>query len=91
MKRTHQEIRRYLSGIGRRGGLKSRRHLDPETARDMVRVREARRAFAKYRATCFWYMKDDLKIHIADVPEIAEGLRRNGGREGFLLAGRLCR
>jgi hypothetical protein len=36
--------RRYLAEIGRRGGIRSRRVLDPETARHMVRIREARRA-----------------------------------------------
>ena len=38
------EVRKYLSAIGQRGGRKSRRVLDSETARAMVRVREARRA-----------------------------------------------
>lgn len=39
------EVRKYLSAIGQRGGRKSRRVLDSETAKDMVRVREARRAY----------------------------------------------
>ena len=38
------KIQRYLAEIGGRGGRKSRRTLDPETARQMVRVREAKRA-----------------------------------------------
>ena len=37
-------IRDYLAEIGRRGGTKSRRTLDPETARRMVAIREGRRA-----------------------------------------------
>lgn len=36
-------LRRYLAEIGRRGGIKSRRALSPETARRMVAIREARR------------------------------------------------
>ncbi len=44
-----RDIRRYLARIGARGGRKSRRTLDAETARAMVRVREARRAFRRYR------------------------------------------
>ena len=36
--------RHYLAEIGRRGGIASRRALDPETARRMVATREARRA-----------------------------------------------
>ena len=39
-----KSVKAYLAEIGRRGGRKSRRALDPETARAMVRVREARRA-----------------------------------------------
>jgi hypothetical protein len=37
-------LRKYLAKIGRRGGIKSRRVLDADTARRMVRIREARRA-----------------------------------------------
>ena len=40
-----KSTRAFLAAIGRRGGIKSRRTLDPETARAMVQVREARRAF----------------------------------------------
>ena len=37
-------VRQYLAEIGRRGGIRSRRLLEPETARRMVHIREARRA-----------------------------------------------
>jgi len=84
-------IREYLSAIGRKGGTKSRRRLSSEDARDMVRVREARRAFRRFYAQCFWYMRPDMKVTLADIPEIVRGLRQNGGRQGFLLAARLCR
>jgi len=36
-------IRAYLARIGRRGGIKSRRTLEPDVARRMVEIREARR------------------------------------------------
>ena len=36
-------VSRYLAEIGRRGGIRSRRVLTPETARRMVQIREARR------------------------------------------------
>ena len=36
-------FKKYLSEIGRRGGIRSRRVLAPETARRMVEIREARR------------------------------------------------
>lgn len=84
-------VRAYLSEIGRKGGAMSRRRLSSEDARDMVRVREARRAFREFHARCFWYLRDDLPITKRDIPEIVRGLRQNGGRQGFLLAARLCR
>lgn len=85
------DIHEYLSAIGREGGKRSRRRLSSEDARNMVRVREARRAFRGFHAQCFWYMRPDLKVTLDDVPEIIRGLRRHGGRRGFHLAARLCR
>ncbi|MDP3758878.1 MAG: hypothetical protein Q8R01_00005 [Ramlibacter sp.] len=84
-------LREYLRRIGRRGGLKSRRALPSETARDMVRVREARRAFRRFRATCFWSYRPDLAIGIADVPWVAEQLMKHGDREAWRVGARLCR
>jgi len=81
----------YLAEIGRKGGVKSRRRLSAEDARNMVRVREARRAFRMFHAQCFWYMRKDMDVTLADIPEIVRGLRQNGGRRGFLLAAKLCR
>ena len=69
----------------------SRRVLSSADARDMVRVREARRAFREFHAQCFWYLRPDLPVSLDDIPEIVRGLRRNGGRKGFLVAARLCR
>jgi hypothetical protein len=84
-------IKAYLSRIGRKGGATSRRRLSPEDARNMVRVREARRAFRDFHAQCFWYLRPDLKVTLEDLPEIVRGLRHHGGRQGFLRAGKLCR
>ncbi len=36
-------VKAYLAKIGRRGGIKSRRTLEPDIARRMVEIREARR------------------------------------------------
>ena len=74
----------------RRRGSRSGR-LSSADARDMVRVREARRAFRDFYAQCFWYLDPDLRVTLRDVPEIVRGLRQNGGRKGFLVAARLCR
>ncbi len=84
-------IQRYLAEIGRKGGRKSRRKLDPETARAMVRVREARRAYRRFYAMCFWSYRKDLKIGPDDVEWVAETLKKNGDMRAWKAAGRLCR
>lgn len=90
MKTAPSSVRLYLSEIGRRGGQKSRRHLSPGDARNMVRIREARKAFRTFHAQCFWFMREDMEVTLLDIPEIVRGLRMNGGRQGFLLAAKLC-
>jgi hypothetical protein len=86
-----REISRYLASIGARGGRKSRRALDPDTARAMVRVREARRAFRRYRTMCFWSYRPDLVIRAEDVAWVGEQLMKHGDREAWRIGARLCR
>jgi hypothetical protein len=83
-------VRSYLAEIGRRGGKKSRRALDPDTARNMVRVREARRAYRRFHASCFWSFDPDYRIGPSDVPWVVEQLRRHGGRAAWDVARKLC-
>ena len=83
-------IKKYLATIGRRGGLKSRRPLDPATARSMVKIREARRAFNRFHTSCFWSYRSDLPIASADVPWVAEQLMKHGNREAWRVGARLC-
>ncbi len=84
------KLDRYLAEIGARGGRKSRRTLDPETARTMVRVREARRAFRRFRTTCFWSYRPDLVIGAADIQWVAEQLMKHGNREAWSIGAKLC-
>ena len=86
-----EDVRKYLAKIGRAGGRKSRRRLEPETARDMVRVREARRAFRRFHASCFWSFSPDLKIGLDDVSWVCEMLMKNGNREAWRIGRSLCR
>lgn len=85
-----RNVRAYLAEIGRRGGRKSRRALDPPTARAMVQVREARRMFRRFYAECFWSFDPDYQIGLSDVAWVAEQLRKHGGREAWDAAGKLC-
>ncbi|HAH06843.1 MAG TPA: hypothetical protein DCM05_10010 [Elusimicrobia bacterium] len=85
----HADVRRYLSRIGRLGGLKSRRALSPETAREMVRLREARRAFSRFKTSCFWSFDPARLIGPADIPWVVEQLQKNGGWQAWEVAMRL--
>ena len=84
-------IKRYLAAIGARGGRKSRRTLAADTARTMVRVREARRAFRRFRTSCFWSYRPDLEISARDIPWVAEQLMKHGNREAWRIGAKLCR
>jgi hypothetical protein len=90
MNAMNKELSAYFSALGRKGGAKSRRVLSSDEARQMVRIREARRIFKRFYAQCFWYMRPDLNITRENIPVLVRGLRQNGGRQGFLLAAKLC-
>ena len=85
-----RNVKAYLAEIGRRGGRKSRRVLDPETARAMVRVREARRMYRRFHAECFWSFDLDYRIGPSDIAWVTEQLRKHGGRDAWEAAGKLC-
>ena len=86
-----QEIKAYLAEIGRRGGRKSRRALDSETARVMVRVREARRMYRRFHTKCFWSFDPAYPIGPSDIAWVVEQLRKHGGRDAWEAARKLCR
>jgi len=84
-------IRTYLRDIGRRGGRVSRRTLSAESAREMVKVREARRAFRRFHTQCFWSSDPGYIVTLTDVPWVAKQLMAHGGRAGWELGAKLCR
>jgi hypothetical protein len=47
MKEAQKNVREYLAAIGRRGGLASRRELTRSHAKQMVAIRELKRAAIK--------------------------------------------
>ena len=85
-----RSVKKYLAEIGRRGGRKSRRALDPDTARAMVRIREARRLYRRFHAKCFWSFDPDYRIGSSDIAWVAEQLRKHGGHDAWEAAGKLC-
>jgi hypothetical protein len=84
-------LKSYLSEMGRRGGRKSKRQLDRATARSMVKVREAKRAFSCFYNQCFWSFDPEYEITAADVPWVAQQLMKNGGRNAWEKGAKLCR
>ena len=86
----NRAVRQYLAEIGRRGGRRSRRSLDPDAAKQMVRVREARRAYRRFHARCFWSFDPDYVIGVPDVAWVAQQLRKHGGRDAWEVARKLC-
>jgi hypothetical protein len=44
MTETQKKVREYLAEIGKRGGIASRRELTKSHARQMIAIREAKRA-----------------------------------------------
>jgi hypothetical protein len=47
MKEAQKNVRQYLAAVGKRGGLASRRELTRSHAKQMVAIREAKRAALK--------------------------------------------
>ena len=83
-------MQRYLAEIGRQGGLRSRRALDPSTARRMVAIREARRAYRSYYHTCFWSYQPNAVIQTKDIGWVVEGLKKEGDRHAYEWARRIA-
>lgn len=83
------EVKVYLRGIGAKGGRMSRRQLDPVQARRMVAVREARKAFRRYKTQCFWSFDPEWTIQHDQVPIVIQALRSEGDAKTFTLAKKL--
>jgi hypothetical protein len=81
---------KHLARIGRLGGLKSKRRLSRQTARAMVAVREARRAFRRFHGECFASTPPDLQVHLDDVRWVAAELIRHGGDSAQAVGRRLA-
>ncbi len=55
----------------------------------MVRVREARRAFKRFKAACFWSCDPEYLVTIQDLDWVAEQLMKHGGHEAWDIAARI--
>lgn len=65
--------------------------MEPDAARAMVRLREARRAYRRFHTACFWSYDPNYRIGPSDIEWVAEQLRRHGGRDAWETASKLLR
>lgn len=86
----NSDIQKYLSVIGRKGGLKSRRTLSKEQSKNMLKVREARRAFKKCFGQCFWSFDPNYRITLNDISWVIEQLQKHGNRYTMRYVEKLC-
>ena len=63
MTEAEKKVREYLAAIGRRGGLASRRELTKSHARQMIAIREAKRA--ALRAGRPWPPRDRKSLKLS--------------------------
>ena len=62
MKEAKKNVREYLAKIGKRGGLASRRELTRSHAKQMVAIRDAKRAALKAGKT--WPPRDRKSLKL---------------------------
>lgn len=55
------------------------------------RLELANQLYQEYHTRCFWHSPRDLVITENLLPFVVKGLRKHGGRRGFMLAGILRR
>jgi hypothetical protein len=53
------------------------------------RLALADRLYREFHARCFWHCPRDLVITEDLIPLVVQGLRKHGGRRGFILSGKL--
>lgn len=62
----------------------------PHPPRTLVeRLELANRLFREYHTRCFWHCPPELVITEELIPLVIHGLRKHGGRTGFILSGQL--
>ncbi len=54
-----------------------------------ARLELANRLYREYHARCFWHSPRDLIITEDLIPVVVKGLRKHGGRRGFVLSGQI--
>jgi hypothetical protein len=66
-------------------------YVDDEMKREAWIAGRAQELFLRFHAQCFWHYDPDLEIGTHNFHLVIDGLRKYGGRKGFMLAEELCR
>ena len=90
-RRIPAPVQAYLRAIGSKGGKKGRRQLDPSSARRMVALREAQKAYRQHHQEYFWSSPKNLVIGNDLIPFVIGGLMSEGNRSAFEKARRIKR
>ena len=93
--RVDQEVLRWFRKRRPRGyqtlmNLVLSNYVDEQTRREIRAAGRAQELFRRFHAQCFWHYDPDLEIDPDNLRLVIDGLRKYGGREGFLLADELC-
>lgn len=57
---------------------------------EQSRLKYAQDLYEKYYARCFWHLRPNMTISEDKIPLVIEGLKKYGGREGYMEAQNLC-
>jgi len=90
IKSMDAEIKKYMAKIGKKGGLTSKRKLDSETAKQMVKVRMAKKAYKQFFNECFWSFSPELIITSKDIKWVGSQLLKHGSMKVWDLGTKLC-
>jgi len=66
-------------------------HKERHPVSKTKRLERAQELFREFHAQCFWHLDPGLEINEDNIELVIEGLRKYGGRDGFLSAEELCR
>lgn len=93
--RVSPEILGWFQRESRRGYQSRINQVLESYVREQQRLAErragrAQELFHRFYARCFWHIDHSLQITPENIQIVVEGLRKYGGREGFILAEELC-
>ena len=66
-----------------------RSYRETAESRSVFVLGRAQEIFRRFHARCFWHLDQNLVVTTDNLHIVRQGLRKHGGREGYLLAAEL--